>query len=85
MMILLDKISKIYNEQFPQKKIKIKYNNRNSLVNTSHESLSNKQNALFKIINSYPTEINEIHYKIYRNKLHHLLRLAEKNYITNFY
>ena len=78
----VDKYSRVYNACFPLKVIKGKLPNRFSSPWLSPGLLKsiNKKNRLYKEFIRSPTSFSERGYKIYKNKLNHLIRIAKRQY-----
>ena len=71
-----------YNESFPITKINIRHKNRKSwLTDGLKKSIKVKNNLYVKQLKTGDNEHIE-KYKKYRNRLNHLLRIAEKTHIT---
>jgi hypothetical protein len=71
-----------YNESFPMTKINIRYKNRKSwLTDGLKKSIKVKNNLYLKQLKSGDNRHID-KYKKYRNRLNHLLRIAEKSHIT---
>ena len=71
-----------YNKHFPLRHIKttrIRIN-QNPWITQGIAESSRKKNKLYKKFLKTPSKRNEAKYKIYRNKLTHIVRIAKKNY-----
>ena len=78
------KLSELYNLCFPYKKFNKKYNNRKPWLDLSlQESIKNKNKLFAKKKRGLNIKEKEVHYNKYRNKLHHLIRTAERKYYNN--
>ena len=69
---------------FPKNEIKKKYSNRKQwLSDVLRNSVRNK-NKLYHKYKNIPTIRNETSYKLFRNKLNHILKIDEKKYYREF-
>ena len=70
-----------YNKCFPYRKLsKPYYNNKHWPTNALKESIKTKNKLFVNRNKSSITEERNACYKAYRNRLHHLLRIAERQY-----
>ena len=74
-------VSEKYNKCFPYRKLsKPYYNNKPWLTNALEESIKTKNKLFVNRNKSNDTEERNACYKAYRNRLHHILRTAERQY-----
>jgi len=74
---------KLYNESFPVNISKSIYLNRKPWLTTGMKTSPKTKNYLYLKSRRSPTPDNIIKYKTYRNKVHQLLRIAERNHYDN--
>ena len=67
---------------YPGKKLKVKTETNEWLTKGILTSCKEK-NRLYKIYKCNPTTENELTYKIFKNKLTHIIRLSKKTYFKN--
>ena len=81
--LLHQKLSNLYDEHFPKKRVKLKYNNKKPWLSEGLQNAIKHKNKLY--IKSIKTKCahNETKYKTYRNKLKQILYKAEKEYYSN--
>ena len=77
------KIMALFNKHFPKRKQKIKYNNRKPWLTSALKESIRVKNKLFKMYKKSGSILYESQYKTYRNKLHSLLKCAEKKHIAD--
>ena len=71
---------KLYNTHFPRQKVKYAYNTRKPwLSHELEEAIKKKYQLFFKYRKTNYVQ-NETNYKIYRNKLKHVLKISEKHF-----
>lgn len=75
----IDKLTGIYNESFPTIKRKHTASKKPWITQCLINSIKEK-NHLYEMSIRAPCEYNRHKYRRYRNKLNHLLRIAERNY-----
>ena len=71
----------LYDKFFPMKKYKSKRSN-NLWITKGLKQLSKTKEVLYRKFIKNPSQKNERDYKIYRNKLNHLIRIVKKNYYS---
>ena len=71
---------KLYNTHFPKQKVKYAYNTRKPWLSHGWREATKKKNKLFLKYRKTNSVQNETNYKIYRNKLNHLLKISEKKH-----
>ena len=72
----------LYNKHFPVRKVKLCYNNRKPwLTDSFKQSIRTKNKLYMRYVNAKSAH-NESCYKRYRNKLNHLLKIAEKTHVA---
>ena len=76
------KLCKLYDENFPKRKVKIRYNNHKSWLSDSLKACIKKKNGLYYTSIKSRTAYNELMYTTYRNKLKKILIKAEKEYYS---
>ena len=69
---------KLYEEHFPKRRIKFKYNNRRPWLTEGLKLSIRTKNKLYIASVKQKCVTNEVRYKDYRNKLNHALRSAER-------
>ena len=69
-----------YSECFPLKKSKVCYTNKKTWLSSGLKVSIKCKNKMYKKMHRHPSEANEAQYKAYKNKLNHILRIAEKNH-----
>ena len=76
---------KLYNEEFPLKKMTSKEIKRKGKpwISKGIVKSSMYKRKLYKHFLKKASHSNEMKYKKYRNKLNHIIRLAKKNYYNN--
>ncbi len=72
---------KIYNQCFTIRTITIIHNNRIPWLTQGLQISIKNKNKLYYAFYKNTTQLNEKKYKRFRNKLNHLLRIAEKQHI----
>ena len=74
----------LYNKSFPMKKYRSKNTKRthNPWISRGLKKSSKTKEILYKNLIKNPSEKNERKYKLYRNKLNHLIRIAKKSYYS---
>ena len=77
-----NKILAAYNKAFPISKINIRYKNRKPWLSEGLKKSIKMKNNLYVKQLKYAGNEHKEKYKLYRNKLNHLLRMAEKRHIT---
>ena len=73
-----------YNKHFPLKKsktTKIRLN-KSPWITQGIVKSSRTKNKLYKRFIKYPNKKHETKYKLYKNKLNHIIRIAKKNYFS---
>jgi hypothetical protein len=83
MNVFHSKISKLYDECFPLTPLKRHYSSKKPWLSVGLKQSIKIKNHLYKCFLKDPTPNKEEQYKIYRNKLHHLLRRAERDHYEN--
>ncbi len=78
-------MSKLYNDAFPIRTIRIKHDNRKPWLTEALKVSIKTKNKLFAKLQKTPTSENEMRYKRYRNKLHHLLKITEKSHFQKLF
>ena len=63
---------------FPKQTVKIKYNNRKPWLTQGLKDSIKIKNKLYRKDLKVKSPANEMNYKNYRNKLHHLIKIDEK-------
>ena len=81
--VFQNKVIEIYNVAFPKVKIKNMYYVRKPWLTYGLKKSIKIKNKLYAIMSSKKTAYNETIYKNYRNRLHKLLKNAERNYYTD--
>ena len=81
--ILVNAIIDRYNDCFPLKTIQIRGAIKKPWLTEGLKISAKHKNKLFSIFKKFPNDINEHRYKVYRNKLTHLLRMTERTYYYN--
>ena len=71
---------KLYNTHFPKQKVKYAYNTRKPWLSHGLREAIKKKNKLFLKYRKTNSVQNETNYKIYRNKLNHILKISEKKH-----
>ena len=74
------KLITFYNKYFPEVRINKKYSNRKPWLSEALRSSIRNKNKLYHKYKKIPSLKNEVTYKRYRNRLNHLLKIAEKKY-----
>ena len=80
--IFIEILNSHIDECLPWKKLKVKTETNEWLTKGILTSCKEK-NRLYKIYKCNPTIENEQTYKIYKNKLTHIIRLSKKIYFRN--
>ena len=80
--ILIEILNSHIDECLPWKKLKVKTETNEWLTKSILTSCKEK-NRLYKIYKCNPTTENELTYKIFKNKLTHIIRLSKKTYFKN--
>lgn len=76
-----NKIRETYNKSFPKKRYKRSYHDKKPwLTSALKESIKIKNKLYIKLTNKLANKDSTYRYKQYKNKLNHLLRIAEKNH-----
>ena len=75
-----NQLRSLYDKYFPIKTLTKKYSCKKPWLSDGLKQSIRNKNKLYKKILKYPSDDNTKNYKIYRNKLHHLLRSAERQY-----
>lgn len=85
MEIFLTDFLKLYDKYFPLREVKLRNGNRekNVWITKGFKKSSRTKEKLYRRFLKKPTENNRVKYKVYRNKLNHLIRIAKKNYFNN--
>jgi hypothetical protein len=78
-----DKITTIYNNCFPIRKVKIGYKTKLIWLSEDLKQMIKMKNKLYFKFKKYPSVENEYVYKNYRNRLNKLLKNAEREYYNN--
>ena len=73
---------KHFHRNFPKQTVKMKYNNRKPWLTQGLKDSIKVKNKLYKKCLNVKTVANETIYKTYRNKLNHLLKIAEKQHYS---
>jgi hypothetical protein len=73
-------ITFLYNQCFPIKTIKKKYLARKPWLSSSLRESIRRKNILYRKYLKCSTSENEKNYKLYRNKLHSLIKIAERQH-----
>ena len=85
--ICIHKISRfflrLYDANFPKRKIELKYNNRKPWLSEGLKNSIKTKNKLYVKYVKIRSVYNEINYKTFRNKLKHILHIAEKKHYTD--
>ena len=68
------------NLHFPLKTVEIKYNNRVPYITRGIRQSIKQKHKLYDTYFKNPTDLNKANYKIHRNKLTSLLRIAERTF-----
>ena len=71
---------RLYNVNFPKRKIKLKYNNRKPWLTEGIKQSIRIKNKLYMNFVKVKSAYNETKYKTFRNKLKHVLLTAEKKH-----
>ena len=81
--LLHQKLSNLYDEHFPKRRVKLKYNNKKPWLSEGLRNAIKHKNKLY--IKSIKTKCahNETKYKTYRNNLKQILYKAEKEYYSD--
>ena len=74
------KIDHALNLHFPLKTVEIKYNNRVPYITRGIRQSIKQKHKLYDTYLKNPTDLNKANYKIHRNKLTSLLRIAERTF-----
>ena len=70
----------LHDKCFPKIKIKKKYSNRKPWLSDALRNSIRNKNKLYHKYKKIPTIRNETSYKLFRNELNHVLKIAEKKY-----
>ena len=73
---------KHFNINFPKQTVKVNYNNRKPWLTQGIKDSIKMKNKLYTRHLKVNTVANEVNYKSYRNKLHHVLKYAEKQHFA---
>ena len=73
---------KHFHRHFPKQTVKMRYTNRKSWLTQGLKDSIEVKDKLYKKYLKVRTVANEIRYKTYRNKLHHILKIAEKQHFS---
>ena len=76
-------VLKLYNKHFPKRKIKTTYTTRKQWLSQGLKESIKIKNKLFRKYRKIDSVENETKYNIYRNKLNHLLKQAEKKHYSD--
>ena len=71
--IFFEKLCTIFNESFPKKTLRTKYNNRKPWLTKILQEAIKKKNMLYFRKLKCPSDHNIMFYRAYRNKLNHIL------------
>ena len=71
---------KIHDICFPLKTLEIKVNNSKPWITSAILKSISTKNKLYSLNKKSPSPLRELNYKKYRNKLNHIIKLAEKHY-----
>ena len=74
---------KIFNRHFPKQKVKLQYHSCKLWLTQGLKDAIKKKSKLYRNYLKLKTVNNENIYKLYRNKLNHILKCAEKKYHSN--
>lgn len=80
-----NKINYYYNESFPLCTFTKKYNNKYPWMTDAIKNSIKYKNKLFIKYRKNPSKNNEIAYKQYKSKLHHILVVAEKEHYKSLF
>jgi len=78
----IDPYKRIYDEAFPIKKKKIIYRNSKPWLTIGLINSIKKKNVLYKKFLRTKLDVDKETFRQYRNKLHHLLKIAERRFHT---
>ena len=78
-----DGFSRMYEESFPLKTFKSKYQNKLKWLTEGLKKSIRIKNKLFIKYRRYPTEENLVYYKTYKRHLSKLMKTAEREYYNN--
>ena len=73
---------KHFHKHFPKQTVKMRYANRKPWLTQGMKDSIKEKNKLYKKYLKISTVANETRYKTYRNKLHHILKIAEKQHYS---
>ena len=73
---------KHFHINFPKQTVKIQYNNRKPWLTQGLKDSIKMKNKLYRKYLKVKSAANEMNYKNYRNKLHHLIKIAEKRHYS---
>ena len=73
---------KHFHINFPKQTVKMKYNNRKPWLTEGLKDSIKIKNKLYRKYLKVKSATNEMNYKNYRNKLHHLIKIAEKRHYS---
>ena len=77
---LHSRLNQEYMQSFPMVKVKLGYETRNAWLTPALKQSIKIKNKMYLYQLKYCTEQNKKQYRIYRNRLTNLLRVAEKDY-----
>ena len=77
---LHSRLNQVYMQSFPMVKVKLGYETRNPWLTPALKQSIKIKNKIYLYQLKYSTEQNKKQYRIYRNRLTNLLRVAEKDY-----
>ena len=83
--LFCSELRSMYEKHFPLKSFKRKYSLKKPWLTEGLKQSIRTKNLLFKKYMKNPTDVFHKKYKIYRNKIHHLLKCAERNIIKIYY
>ena len=75
--------TKLFNQHFPKRKIKIKYNNRKPWLTDGLKKSIRIKNKLYMKYIRIKSAYYECTYKMYRNRLTRLIKIAERKYYAD--
>ena len=75
--------TKLFNQHFPKRKIKIKYNNRKPWLTDGLKKSIRIKNKLYMKYIKIKSAYYECTYKMYRNRLTRLIKIAERKYYAD--
>ena len=77
------KFVNLYNKHFQKRRVCTRYNNTKPWLTDCLKQSIHKKNKLYKMHLKIKSVQNDLTYKSYRNKLHHILKFAEKKYYAD--